>query len=690
MTFTDRIIREAILIRLLLIVISVLLITSSSFANDTSETAPIRIIKHEKSLAMPVSVDHPADTVVNLLEKEPAASRTIVLTQPGDILFAPDDRTAVGKDGKMYSLDFYNNSMYTVDPATNKTVHLCTGTDIIASAEGVRLFEQSLPFCIEKPVFSVREGKVYGMFIKEGGSRLSGTKFIAPDGTVTHVENVPLGLEIAATDSGYYMVALNEQLEVYAFDRNFHLIKIYRIAGHAAAPHLTVDANGTPHLAYYNARKKTLVYARLESEKFRTYELGAPDSGFQNSIDNDGKDVIIASYYVRNSYNKGILLHRIPVKAVDVRAELKHCVFLRRKDENIGWFPSISTNGAEVALAALNTTRNQTEIFRFDKSYIDNANDFKQGWLEPWMEKQKKTNLYAEFGYEYLHWNSVVNTHFMDLTGAVPPPGRFRMKPLFLEEVGLGGGYDDISFGFEYLENVFVNREEKNAPGAEKRTADYLAGNLNFENAFGYDNALEIHVRSGMLTGSYLNSGISFDFSARYFDMDVDLFDKEAFYFFGLEYRRYLEPQPIIVSQAGVITESYVTRADFSNLSLILGYSNLNYIRRYENEYKGLYVDTKAGVGLASVSLEREPSVPADIPDCRVYRLSVDTGYMLFKRFESLRYLSYFIKAGVDIDATYVYARPKNETDSADPQPVINIERLDFLYGGYVTAGVAF
>lgn len=642
--------------------------------------------KNEPAFAKTVTPPSP----VKVIDGERFENRTLKLLSNGKIVYAPDRESLIDKDGIIHSI--VTESRYTIKGEyVGFQLKISKGGRVVSE----RFYNNS--YSIGGLLYCLRDNNIIGFAsmtqqISEKESR-SFTLLIKLN-TFQEISYIPLGMELISTPTGYYMVDLvTNNLIVYSLDLNFQKLNTYTVDRYVDfKSHITLDSHGMSHISYHNAKENTLKYARMKGGGFETYTIEMPESGVESSIDVDDRDVIIASYFYLNPYNKGSILYRIPLDSVNPVQSMKRCIFNRRKDENIGWAPTMSSNGREVAVSIYNRTLGKTEIYLISKDYIHAGNDFIPEGLELWMEQKKELNLYTEIGYNYLQWKTDVRTDFKDLTGVNIPAGEYRLDPTVVEGVGFGGEYGKTSFAFNYMRNTIVDKAKARDESAGK-VVEYFAGKIGVEDVFGYGNTLELHTRKGLFKGEYTQNSVTRNFKTEYVDIDLDVFDRKGGFFWGLGYRNYKTPQPVVISENLQVIEQYVTSVDFNIYSLLGGYSNINYLRKFENRYSGFYIDAKGYLGIASLDLEQKPTkVKVEFPSAVVFRVDADIGYMVFKRFQSLRYLSTFLKIGFNIDYSYIGAGETKESvkEKKNVFPTINISRQDYLLGGFIKGGITF
>lgn len=632
-------------------------------------------------------------TPLKTLDGERFENRTLRLLPNGEIIYTDSRRSIIDKNGVVHSA--LRTNVY--DRNRNYTgfrLQILKNSDIIAE----RFYSKN--YFLFNLIIALKENNIVVLaFMRE--TRQKGSRYftlVMDSHSVKEREDIPWGSEFVWTKHGYYMLAVSSsKLLLYSFDSKFNVLKSYTIDTHVAfSPHIAVDSIGQPHIIYYNPKENCLKYARMEQGKPATYSLEKPESGIASAIDIDSTDVLIASYYYLNPYNKGIILYRIPVHSANPLQSMKRCIFDRRKYENIGWSPSLSSNEKYIAISFYNKTKNKTEVYLIKKEYIDSSNDFYPDWLKTWMEYKKELNLFNEWGYNYIMWGTDVSTKFEDLQGVTIPAGKYKLEPTLVEEFGLGGEYRKTSFAFNYMKNMIVDKAKARDQSIGK-VVEYIAGSISVEDVFGYGRSLELHTRNGLLKGEYSQENITHNFTTRYLDIDLDVFDKKGGYFYGLSYRNYKTPQPVVISQNLSVIEQYVTEVNFNIYSLLVGYSNLNYLRKYENKYKGFYIDGKFHLGISTLGLERKPStVSVSFPIAAFTSLNLEPGFLIFKRIESLRYLSLFLKIGIIFDGSLIWSGETKESvendtkNGSNPEPEINIDRADYFLGGVIKAGITF
>ena len=624
---------------------------------------------------------------VRILPGEQKGRQWLTMLKNGDLAFSPDKDTVIDTDGGRYvfTMSYHYQQIYNAQ--TKSFISVCSSSSLTVTAKGKRWAHHAFSGCGVKPRVSIRKGRIFAFL---SGSSLFGKSslFLMPNGETQSADGVPGAVAVAASDSTLYAAhtaGWRDRLDIYALSPELEIIKVHRLGKHASAVHLVVDDTGRPHVTYYDTARRILVYGRLEGDAFQLYKLDAPDSGFEHAMDVDDADVVIAAYFIRNPYNKGLALYRIPIDAMNAKNSIRRRIFLRRKDENVGWAPVVSTNGSFVALGVYNRTEDATEVYKIQKEEILRENEHRPEWLLPWMAEPKNLDLYFSLGISYAQWSTKVST---DFSGSSISSGRYRIDPFLLQEVGIGGEIGGTSFALDYMANA-LDRKTEGPPGADE-TYRFFSGMIGINELIGHDKTLEAHTRTGKLEGQYDSDGAVTNFTTRYFDFDIDVFNKRGYFFWGVGYRKFSTPQPVVVTQNGIVLEQYVTNADFRTYSVLVGVSNLNYLRRYETSFNNFYIDARGYIGIGDVTLDQKPSVPILQTRPLALRVAFDAGYLILRRPPTLGGLAWFASLGVSVDYTYMNNEELDSDDNDATKATVNLDRQDLLAGVFLKAGLAF
>ena len=131
----------------------------------------------------------------------------------------------------------------------------------------------------------------------------------------------------------------------------------------------------------------------------------------------------------------------------------------------------------------------------------------------------------------------------------------------------------------------------------------------------------------------------------------------------GIGYTKYTLPMALhsFYANAGE-TEysyggSYFRNVQVDSIRLIFGHSSLDYVAKYENYFNDLFIDTTIDAGAAFLKFEDPIVLGSEDIDSAITldaRLNVTFGYLLFKRWYSLRGYGLYLRPSYVAEASFL------------------------------------
>jgi len=426
--------------------------------------------------------------------------------------------------------------------------------------------------------------------------------------------------------------------------------------------------------------------------------IDTAESGWYNdlAVGPDGRPVA-AWYYWRNPFNKGVMLG-----AQGPDGEWETWTQLRSEDINVGWFTSVDV-GADGTVALLSL--NRSERFAVLKTYdsLEVAKLAAAPAAGDWTDRSRWLALFVYGGGWYNYTTLATSppsdedfTYAREDMG--PLTGSYSLQPSPAIEGGFAGKIGSVDLAVEYMQR---NSEDEAFQTIEKM--QNLAGKLGIDNIPIPGSETQIHLRNQVISGTYTDAeGLREPFESSDRIVDVRYVDKRAFHL-GFRYHSYSGPQDVYLSKDHVVLDAFVADAEFTEGSILGGYSVMNYLKKYEVQHFGPYLDAQGGIGFVDVDLNRrDDSTPlteetwaASYDEAAAaFWGEADLGLVAYKRWRGARGAGAFARLGARGTIKYIGAGEPDEEDKdeddADTLWWPNFARLDARYGPYVNAGVVF
>jgi len=423
-------------------------------------------------------------------------------------------------------------------------------------------------------------------------------------------------------------------------------------------------------------------YLKTNGETGESVPLGQAESGWHADLDRlpDGRTLAVW-YFSRNPYNKGLKL------AVQEGGVWRTTTLVRDENDNRGWKVSLDTNRAgRVAIAYQNRSDKTVEVLRFGSADAALAEDVPDAGN--WTDKKRRMSLFGYLGVWY-HWTDTF-THAPsrdDYTyGELKElGGEYTLSPGAATEVGFAGQLGRTDLVMQYA------RRSDDQDVQQIQRMQRISGKLGIQSFPVPGTETQLHFRTADIEGVFTSkSGEKQTFSTNERMVEMRMVNKEAVHV-GLRVHNWQGPQDVYLSKNMQLIGAYEADARFSGYGITVGWSLMNYLKKYEHRYFGPNADVNAGIGLTRVALDLAGAGTRD--DIGAFMPGeVDLGLTGYRRFKKFGGMGYFVQAGARGSVIFTGAGEPEDTDD-DPNEDDNylvFSRTDLRYGPYFRVGGVF
>jgi len=420
----------------------------------------------------------------------------------------------------------------------------------------------------------------------------------------------------------------------------------------------------------------------------------------------DKNNVYMAVYKNVNIYNKGLM--GAHVNFANEKVE-KGWIF-NSAERNVGFDPDIYVDKTTFHLGAQDSTN------REDIHLIITKDDYAALGLADiqhikGFESESKIDLLVGVGISQTNWmaSSSIDDPSKDSTityGEVKYDiGTSLYKSLYFE-----GRFDSVHLSVAYLQN-----EVEKIGGYTKQASRILNFLVDFDGLISDNSSLRLKVLKGKINGvaTYIDNnlgggrditqnGQTKEFSSELVTYGAYLMAERGMYM-GLEYTNYTTPSAIGFSDSSktIVAHGMDNNFKINYYSLVFGYDELSYAKRYEVDLSRFYIQALGGIGWADYSLSSQAQdwVKTNLPGKKinytgslVFNGELELGYIFQQRFKAARGLGYSFTAGYRARGAYTATGQKSNSNSSIQANELELEmsRYDIWHGAYASANFIF
>ncbi len=407
-------------------------------------------------------------------------------------------------------------------------------------------------------------------------------------------------------------------------------------------------------------------------------------------------EVVYSVYKYINSYNKGLILGKVNFQN---NKNYEGWLF-NSENRNVGFSPSIYSEEGIITVSAINSSESNYLYTKLNSKDIQNIVGVKPKHIVGY-EDEKKLSFLIGTGLSKMKWisNNKLKSGEGDNEKTIGKVD-YDISDSMYKSVYIQGKYENKQLGISYLKN---KAEDKG--GDTKKASEYINVILDIDGFFSPQSSLRILVEEAEVNGlaTYTENNIAsiYDVSTKFTRYSAFVM-KERGLFHGLDYTQYTMPTLLGYGKDGDVYFSvFDKKSKIQKITYNIGYDELSYAKRYENDYNKFYIQGLAGIGLGFIDLSSEAKSEvdrkvsqtsykkdSDMPLSIALDYSLDLGYIWQQKAKSLGGLGYSVQLGYKLKGTYF--RSKSSSEDENDSLSLEFERNDYWHGAYVSANIIF
>ncbi len=426
-------------------------------------------------------------------------------------------------------------------------------------------------------------------------------------------------------------------------------------------------------------------------------------NGILSVYPKDKDNLYIAVYKNVNIYNKGLMGTH-----VDFTNDKTETGWLFNSSlRNVGFDPNIYIQKDTLIVGATDSTNR-------DDVYIKvTPKDYKALGTIPehilGFEDESKFDLLVGVGYTQMSW--IASTDVKDIptdSDIVYGEVKYDIGQTLYKSVYFEGRFDSTHLSVAYLQN-----EAKKVGGLTAKASKVLNFLLDFDGFIGDSTSLRLKAIKGNINGvatfidkhqgSTLlsNNPTDTEFQSEIITYGAYLMMERGLYA-GAEYTDYTTPSAVGFSGRSKTVDYYGMDPNFKikSYSLVFGYDEISYAKRYESDLSRFYFQGFGGVGWADYTLsdavqknvETTTGKTVNYTGNFTFSAQADIGYIFQQRYKAARGLGYSFTAGYKAKwAGTSTGQVENKGDGNDViikqnELELEMDRYDIWHGPYVSA----
>lgn len=407
-----------------------------------------------------------------------------------------------------------------------------------------------------------------------------------------------------------------------------------------------------------------------------------------------------AVYKYVNSYNKGLVYGRANL----VSQESVSGWLFNSELENVGFDPSIYQHEDEVIISALNSSKNEANSFSIPVALNEEVLENSDLLHTVGFENEKSLELMLGTGIASLSWNANADVKKDSTTYATTD---YALSNSLYKNVWLQG-----KLGNKQLAVIYGQNEAEKKGGQTKQVSQTLNAFLDFNGLFSPQSSLRLKMEQSSLGGvadltvkdtatvTVLTSADSVAFKTNFNRYSALVLGERGRYW-GLVYEAYQMPGMLGFSDSTkqIKYVGYDPKTQLSKYGLVYGYDELDYVRRYENDYSQFYFDWLVGIGYVNVDVSNELKTELKSQGKKLTTKGglgldgkLDVGYVHQHKIKKWRGVGYSLTAGYRLKAGYLTSGQSDNSKNtlkAD-EVALELSRWDIWHGFYANLGLVF
>jgi hypothetical protein len=457
-----------------------------------------------------------------------------------------------------------------------------------------------------------------------------------------------------------------------------------------------VGGDGVLYVFYYEPKSRAARVAfTKDGHSFSDLVLDTRESGWQLDAVATEDGVIVTYYYFRNPYNKG--LRAAFVKQGQLQRPPQSVVLEDRW--NAGWHPYLVRDASGATyftyLSNVEAGLRAWSLFKRPQELLDHETKTTEPDYKNWFVQ-------AGAGGWYTWWNLASTApEAKEVDGASVHDASYTVEPSLLLSANLEARIGPLSLGLMYAQN-YLDEQAKNLGEINR----LLSGNLQIEDLLpGHDVKVEgvwgrYHGRATREVEGLAPEQQELDTSY----LDVRLFALNQWRIkYGLTFNRFEVPTPLFAYYAGENETHYnyagsvLRNVAYNNIDLAVGYSKLDYLAKYENDYFGPILDGGLALGVSIVGFDAVQTPVGDTSSDFGFNLrcNLQAGWLAMTRFRALAGFGLYLRPSYSVEAagfTNFVVRPEDRKadDAKQASESAKFELWSLRHGPWLDAGIVW
>jgi len=425
--------------------------------------------------------------------------------------------------------------------------------------------------------------------------------------------------------------------------------------------------------------------------------------GILSSFPSNENEIVYSIYKYINSYNKGLVAGRVNFDS----NENIHGWLYNSENKNVGFDPEIYVFNNNILISAKNSSE-RTTLY----TSIGNDSNFnKIVGIKPehtkGFEDEKNFSFLAGTALSSITWDATnkIEDENANSFGNV----EYEISNSLYKTVYLQGKIGDTQLAISHLKN-----ESEAKGGQTAKASQYTSAMLDIDGYFSPQASLRIVSEQGEVNGVATVSNISgllngSDFSSNSFEVSTKFQRFSAFvmkergFYHGLDYSIYKMPSLLGYGKDGSIKFTILDpELKIQKLTYNIGYDELSYARRYENNFSRIYLQGLAGVGIANLSLSGDLESRAQAKAISLgyngtgtdttlaIDYALDMGYIWQQKSKTLKGFGYSTQLGYKLRGTSYMSGSSSKSNSDSNKLTLEFDRDDIWHGPYVSVNIIF
>ena len=367
------------------------------------------------------------------------------------------------------------------------------------------------------------------------------------------------------------------------------------------------------------------------------------------------------------------------------------------EDRNIGWKPDIYSENGGVIISSTNSSDDKKVHFRISNTALNGIeNNVYPSHLTKNLCQEKGGSFLMGGGISNISWIASSKVEKDDKTYLDVD---YDISDSLFYMAQFEGRIGDTRLTMTYLRHKAKEIAEDKPEEIEGQLANYfLKGGMDFYGLLSKSSSLRLVLEKSQISGiAKVKIGDALvrteEFESKY-DRYAALAMREKGLYYGFQYEKYAMPSAIGFSNKSkrIVYSELDPEFGIEKASLLFGYDELAYSKRYETNYQDLYFAGNIGVGLAWLSVSDNIEKLAksstgksdiDVPVAFTFDGMMEFGYLWQRRFKKIKGFGYTFNIGYRAKGVYMRAGQSEGSKASSDGLALEFDRYDVLHGPF-------